>query len=120
MLRLEAETRRVVVGPRAALATRTICLSDVNWIGPGAIDEVERREVFVKVRSTREPRAAWLSLGRDGVAVELIDGEEGVAPGQACVFYDSAESGARMLGGGFIRSTQAVHQTAAEAVAANV
>ena len=120
VLRLEAETRRVVVGPRAALATRTICLSDVNWIGPGAIDEVERREVFVKVRSTREPRPAWLGVGPDETQVELIDGEEGVAPGQACVFYDSAESGARMLGGGFIRSTQAVHQTAAEAVAANV
>ncbi len=120
VLRLEAETRRVVVGPRAALATRTICLTDVNWIGPGAIDDVERREVFVKVRSTREPRPAWLSAGSDGTQVELIDGEEGVAPGQACVFYDSAETGARMLGGGFIRSTQAAHQPAAETVAANV
>ena len=84
-------------------------LHDVNWIGDGAIDDAERREVFVKVRSTREPRPAWLSLGRDGVEVELIDGEEGVAPGQACVFYDSAEGGARMLGGGFIRSAEAVH-----------
>ena len=120
VLRLEAETRRVVVGPRAALTTRTICLTDVNWIGPGAIDEVERREVFVKVRSTREPRPAWLGVGPDGTQVELIDGEEGVAPGQACVFYDSAETGARMLGGGFIRSTQAAHQPAAETVAANV
>jgi tRNA-specific 2-thiouridylase len=120
VLRLEAETRRVVVGPRAALATRTICLTDVNWIGPGAIDDVERREVFVKVRSTREPRPAWLGVGPDGTQVELIDGEEGVAPGQACVFYDSAETGARMLGGGFIRSTQAAHQPAAETVAANV
>jgi tRNA-specific 2-thiouridylase len=119
VLRLEAEARRVVVGPRAALATRTITLSDVNWIGAGAIDDVERREVFVKVRSTREPRPAWLSAEGDGTQVELIDGEEGVAPGQACVFYDSAESGARVLGGGFIRGTQAVHQTA-ETVAANV
>jgi len=119
VLRLEAATRRVVVGPRAALATRTITLSDVNWIGAGAIDDVERREVFVKVRSTREPRPAWLSAEGDGTQVELIDGEEGVAPGQACVFYDSAESGARVLGGGFIRGTQAVHQTA-ETVAANV
>ena len=64
----------------------------------------ERREVFVKVRSTRPPRPAWLSLGRDGVEVELVDGEEGVAPGQACVFYDAAEGEARVLGGGFIRS----------------
>jgi tRNA-specific 2-thiouridylase len=106
VLRLDAQTRRVVVGPRAALATRTIRLHDVNWIGEGAIADA-RREIFVKVRSTRAPRPAWLDAGRGGVEIELIDGEEGVAPGQACVFYDSAESGARMLGGGFIRSTEA-------------
>jgi len=107
VVRLEADTRKVVVGPRAALATRTIRLHDVNWIGDGALAG-ERREVFVKVRSTRPPRAAWLTAGRDGVEVELADGEEGVAPGQACVFYDSAEGGARVLGGGFIRETAAV------------
>ena len=77
----------------------------MNWIGDGAIDDAASgREVFVKVRSTRPPRPAWLSAARDGVEVELVDGEEGVAPGQACVFYDSAEGGARVLGGGFIRS----------------
>ncbi len=105
VVRLEADTRRVVVGPRAALATRTIRLHDVNWIGDGALDDAltRRREVFVKVRSTRAPRAAWLSRGRDGIEVELADGEEGVAPGQACVFYDSADGEARVLGGGFIR-----------------
>jgi len=113
VVRLDAATRRVVVGPRAALATRTIHLHDVNWIGDGALG-AERREVFVKVRSTRPPRAAWLSAARDGVEVELADGEEGVAPGQACVFYESAEGGARMLGGGFIRSAEgARHDRAA-------
>src|SRR3954452_12721758 len=114
VVRLEADTRRVVVGPRAALATRVIHLHDVNWIGDGAIEDAlrTRREVFVKVRSTREPRPAWLSLGREGVEVELIDGEEGVAPGQACVFYDSADGEARVLGGGFIRSTEAAGLTA--------
>ena len=106
VVRLEAGTRRVVVGPRAALATRTIRLHDVNWIGDGAIEDAPRREVFVKVRSTRAPRPAWLSRGRDGVEVELVDGEEGVAPGQACVFYDAAEGEARVLGGGFIRSAR--------------
>jgi tRNA-specific 2-thiouridylase len=120
VLRLEAETRRVVVGPRAALATRAIALTDVNWIGPGAIDDVDRREVFVKVRSTRAPRPAWLSARHDGAQVELVDGEEGVAPGQACVFYDSAEGGARMLGGGFIRGAQATRAAATETVAVNV
>jgi len=113
VVRLDAAARRVVVGPRAALATRLIHLADVNWIGDGAIENAlgVRREAFVKVRSTREPRPAWLALGRSGVEVELIDGEEGVAPGQACVFYDAAGADARMLGGGFIARTQAASDT---------
>jgi tRNA-specific 2-thiouridylase len=61
----------------------------------------------VKVRSTRAPRPAWLSRGAHGIEVELADSEEGVAPGQACVFYESGEGQARVLGGGFIRSTVA-------------
>ena len=108
VLRLEADTRRVVVGPRAALATRLIHLHDVNWIGEGAPDDEPRREIFVKVRSARPPQPAWLTAGRDGVAVELAGDEEGVAPGQACVFYDAAETQARVLGGGFIRATEPV------------
>ena len=110
VVRLDADKARVVVGPRAALGTRTIRLSDVNWIGDGALDDAlrVRREVFVKVRSTRPPRPAWLSIGGNGVEVELIDGEEGVAPGQACVFYDGAGAQARVLGGGFIVGTQAI------------
>jgi tRNA-specific 2-thiouridylase len=110
VVRLDAGTRRVVVGPREALATRRIRLHDVNWIGDGDIEDAlagGRREVFVKVRSTRAPRPAWLGLGADSIEVELADGEEGVAPGQACVFYDAADGQARVLGGGFIRSTVA-------------
>src|SRR5262249_42712115 len=120
VVRLEADTRRVVVGPRSALATRMIRLNNVNWIGDGAIEDglALRREVFVKVRSTRPPRPAWLSLSHQGVEVELIDGEEGVAPGQACVFYDSGEDHARVLGGGFIRSTEAVVRGAARELTA--
>jgi tRNA-uridine 2-sulfurtransferase len=118
VVRLEASTNRVVVGPRAALSVRAIRLADVNWIGDGALRDAPRREVFVKVRSTRPPRAAWLNIGRDGVEVELADGEEGVAPGQACVFYDSVESGARVLGGGFIRSAEAAVMARREGAAA--
>jgi tRNA-uridine 2-sulfurtransferase len=110
VVRLDADAARVVVGPRAALATRMIHLSDVNWIGDGALDDAlrVRRAGFVKVRSTRPPRPAFLGMGRNGVEVELIDGEEGVAPGQACVFYDAADGDARVLGGGFIAATQAI------------
>ncbi len=108
VVKLDPATRRVVVGPRDALRTRRIALREVNWIGDGTIDEAlvgGRREVFVKVRSTRAPQPAWLMQGSHGITVELIDGEDGVAPGQACVFYDAPEGQARVLGGGFIKST---------------
>jgi tRNA-specific 2-thiouridylase len=62
--------------------------------------------VFVKVRSTRAPRPAWLRHGPAGYEVELADGEDGVSPGQACVFYDAGEGQARVLGGGFIKSAK--------------
>ena len=67
VVRLDAERRRVVVGPREALRTSRIVLRDVNWIGEGSIEEAladDRREVFVKVRSTRPPQAGWLRPGQ--------------------------------------------------------
>ena len=110
VVRLDAEQRRVVVGPREALRMSRIMLRDVNWIGDGEIDEAlagDRREVFVKVRSTRPPQAGWLSGANGEYEVELADGEHGVSPGQACVFYDAADGQARVLGGGFIKSAVA-------------
>jgi tRNA-specific 2-thiouridylase len=61
--------------------------------------------VYVRVRSTRAPRPATLLATPQGVEVVLDDGEEGVAPGQACVIYDSADDHARLLGGGTIKSS---------------
>ena len=110
VVQLDAERRRVVVGPREALRTTGIVLRDVNWIGSGDLDEAladDRLEVFVKVRSSRPPQAAWLRQGKTGYEVELVDGEHGVSPGQACVFYDAGEGQARVLGGGFIKSALA-------------
>jgi tRNA-uridine 2-sulfurtransferase len=107
VVRLDAATRRVVVGPRPALRTTRVVLRDVNWIGDGTLDELgarERCEVFVKVRSSRSPQPAWFARAGDGFEVEFVAGEEGVAPGQACVLYDAAAGQARVLGGGFIRS----------------
>jgi tRNA-specific 2-thiouridylase len=112
---LDAASHRVVVGPREALTMRRIELRDVNWIGEGTLDEVlasGRREVFVKVRSTRMPQAAFLSEGATGYEIELVDGEDGVSPGQACVFYDSPTGQARVLGGGFIRTAAAAARAA--------
>ena len=107
VVRLDAASRRVVVGPRDALRTSRIRLRDVNWLGDGTLDAAleHRPEVFVKVRSTRLPQPGWLRAGAAGIEVELIGGEDGVSPGQACAFYDAAEGQARVLGGGIIAGT---------------
>jgi tRNA-specific 2-thiouridylase len=122
VVRLDAHARRVVVGPREALATSRIRLRDINWLGAGTLDEAlnDAREVYVKVRSTRPPQAAWLRAAADrGIEVELIGSEDGVSPGQACVFYDAAEGQARVLGGGIIASTVAA-PAVRRAVSANL
>jgi tRNA-specific 2-thiouridylase len=123
VVRLDATTRRVVVGPREALRTARMQLRDVNWLGEGSLEQIladERLDLFVKVRSTREPRPAWLRPCAGGAEIELVDGEDGVSPGQACVFYNAAAGQARVLGGGFIKSATAasVAVTAAQPFAA--
>jgi tRNA-specific 2-thiouridylase len=98
-----------VVGPREALRTHRIVLREVNWIGDDTLDAAVRGglELFVRVRSTRPPQPAWLRGGNGHYEVELVGGEEGVSPGQACVFYDATGGRARVLGGGFIQSAEA-------------
>jgi len=109
VVRLDAAGRRVVVGPREALRMDRIVLRDVNWIGEGALDQALQGglELFVRVRSTRSPQPAWLRGADGGYEVELVAGEEGVSPGQACVFYDAPSGQARVLGGGFIQRATA-------------
>jgi tRNA-specific 2-thiouridylase len=103
VLRLDAAAAKVVVGPRAALATRTIALADVNWLGDAPLAELQDGvEVAVRVRSTRQPKPAWLRLTPAGVEVELLAPEDGVSPGQACVVYANDGPRARVLGGGAI------------------
>jgi tRNA-specific 2-thiouridylase len=123
VLRLDAPSRRVVVGPREALRTRRMRLREVNWLGEGTIEQAlcaGWHEVFVKVRSTRPPQPAWLSRGAAGIEVDLLAGEEGVAPGQACVFYDAPDGQARVLGGGFIESAFAAAEELPQRVARSV
>ena len=103
--------RRVVVGPREALTMRRIAVArrqlDRRGRARRGARAAARLEVFVKVRSTRPPQAGVAVAAGGGYEVELVDGEDGVSPGQACVFYDGAQGQARVLGGGFIRSARA-------------
>jgi len=101
VVRLDPEARQVVVGPKAALATRRVPVAQVNWLGDAPLGARSEWPLSVRVRSTRPPREAILRpLDGNRAEVELLDPEEGVAPGQACVFYETG--GTRVLGGGWI------------------
>jgi tRNA-specific 2-thiouridylase len=102
VVRLDALGRRVVVGPRAALAETEVEIGGLNWIGRPVPED--GLDVEVKLRSTQPPVAGRLFAARGGAArVTLRAPELAVAPGQAGVFY----AGARLLGGGWIRRREA-------------
>ena len=104
VVRLEPDSARVVVGPRSALATGRVRLTDVNWLGGQPLESLDGLPVAVRVRSTREPRPARLSYEAEtgSLAVALAAPEDGVSPGQACVIYADEDPRARVLGGGTI------------------
>ena len=98
---LDPGLKRVIVGPREALSTRRVPLREINWLGDAAFDSRPEWTVSVKIRSTRPPRPAVLRpISATEAEVELLSPEDGVSPGQACVFY--ADGGSRVLGGGWI------------------
>ncbi len=102
VVRLEPEARRVVVGPRAALACDRVDVGELNWLA-GALPGPAGRAVEVKLRSAQAPAAARLFAAGDGTAELVLEAPQyGVAPGQAAVFYD----GSRVLGGGWIAAAE--------------
>ena len=101
VVKLDADARQVLVGPKAALATRTVPVKEINWLGDAPFESQEEWPMSVRVRSTRPPKEAVIRPTSATTAeVELIAPEEGVAPGQACVFYET--EGTRVFGGGWI------------------
>ncbi|MFM2236042.1 MAG: hypothetical protein RL209_76 [Pseudomonadota bacterium] len=100
VIRLDAATQRVIVGPRAALGVPAARIIDANWL-----TDIGNRSVMAKVRSMSRPVPARL----DGEWLRFETPEYGVAPGQAAVLYD----GDHVLGGGWIEETQAVEMASA-------
>ena len=98
VLRLDPQLRRVVVGPRSALAVRAAHLEGLNWLG-----ESQRGGLTVKVRSMARPAPVRFELRSGGGRIDFEQPEYGVAPGQAAVIYE----GDRVLGGGWIEATVA-------------
>jgi tRNA-uridine 2-sulfurtransferase len=102
VIRLDAASRKVIVGPRAALAVSAARIEDANWL-----DQVQDRPLMAKVRSMAKPAPARFANGW----LHFDTPEFGVAPGQAAVLYD----GERVLGGGWIEETMAVEGALAAA-----
>lgn len=97
VIRLDADLRQVIVGPKEALAKASIMLHDINWLG----ENVPFINASVKYRSYHEPMNALIEFQEGNRAkVTFEEPQYGISPGQACVFYD----GTRMLGGGWISS----------------
>lgn len=104
---LDPKNARVIVGPREALATHRIYLRDVNWLGDGNLADIgeDGIDLHVRVRSTRPPNPAHLAFENGEPVITLAAGEDGIAPGQACVFYETGDTRTRVLGGGWIKGT---------------
>jgi tRNA-uridine 2-sulfurtransferase len=101
VVRLDPVKRHVVVGPKEALRTRTLHIKEVNWLGDEGFEARSEWPLSVRIRSTRPPAEAVVRpTGPTTAEVELLTAEEGVSPGQACVFYESG--GTRVFGGGWI------------------
>lgn len=94
VVKLDAPNKRVIVGPRAALAQQEFIIKELNWLD----DTPARADIRVKMRSMQTPMAASIAPGQAVATVRLDMPYEGIAPGQACVVYD----GDRVLGGGWI------------------
>jgi len=106
VVRLDADKRHVIVGPKAALERSKIWLGEVNWLGAGEFGpHLDGMEIAVKLRSMRPPAPARFALEGDVMIVELEQAEFGISPGQACVFYERRSDAARTLGGGWIEKT---------------
>jgi tRNA-specific 2-thiouridylase len=108
VLKLDASRREVLVGPKECLLTRRMTLRDVNWLGDEPLEDfVQSGEgILARIRSSGALQPARVGFEDDEVTVELARGEEGVSPGQACVFYAASDGGERLLGGGWIKSAE--------------
>ena len=101
VLKINSENNEIVVGPKEKLGKKTIILKDLNLL----TDKKElEQNIFVKVRSTGNLLEAKIDFKDNNTAnVSLINPEDGISPGQACVFYNKDQYGHKLLGGGWIK-----------------
>tara|TARA_B100001758_G_C18065642_1_gene430547 strand:- start:17 stop:676 length:660 start_codon:yes stop_codon:yes gene_type:complete len=102
VIKIDSEKNEIIVGSKEKLGKTLILLKDINLL----VNESEfDQDIFVKVRSTGKLLKAKINLRSNKLAeVKLKIPEDGISPGQACVFYNKDNLGYKVLGGGWITS----------------
>ena len=95
VVKIDPETKRVIVGPESALASQTFKIRDVNWL---SVKPQTTLNAAVKIRSAHQPLDAKVVANGSTAEITFFNPQKSVTPGQACVIYD----GSRVLGGGWI------------------
>ena len=102
VVKIIADKNEIIVGSKENLIKTEIDLKDLNIITNNKKDF--EKELFVKVRSTGKLIKAKIDIQKTSACVNLLEDEQGIAPGQACVFYSKDKQGYKVLGGGWIKN----------------
>jgi len=100
VIKIDSINNEIIVGPKEKLGKKNILLKDLNLLSEkNEFDE----NIFVKVRSTGKLLEAKVNIkDKNTAVVNLVESENGISPGQACVFYNKDKFGHKVLGGGWI------------------
>ncbi|MDA7606637.1 tRNA 2-thiouridine(34) synthase MnmA [Pelagibacteraceae bacterium] len=102
VVNIDADNNKIIVGPKESLIIQNIELRDLNILGH---EKEFNDHISIKVRSTGRLLKAKVNIKNKSATVNIIDGESGISPGQACVFYSKDHVGDKLLGGGWIYKT---------------
>ena len=107
VIKIDAKRNEIFVGPRKKLGKKNIELNNLNLLG----NEDEFKDtILVKLRSTGKLIKAKINLKNNETASVILDEfEDGISPGQACVFYKRDIYGEKLLGGGWITNRLSPH-----------
>ncbi len=102
VLKINSDKNEIIVGSKENLGKEKIHLHNLNLL----VEKSEfERNILVKVRSTGKLLEAKIEIQNQNLAnVHLKQKEDGISPGQACVFYKKDKFGFKVLGGGWIKA----------------
>ena len=102
VVNIDADTNTIIVGPKDSLTIQNLQLKNLNILGSQKEFDLP---ISIKVRSTGKLLQAKINFKDNFANVDMLEGEAGIAPGQACVFYSKDNYGDKLLGGGWICKT---------------